>query len=477
MTIEFVAVLILSIFFIFIGWRERYLDKIEDANKDKSVPVNFPRLREIVTSLFVVIGAGEYSFAVFSITEYGFIGPTFLLGLGVSLLLIGKYSPRIFDLIKSNESLSTIADGYTNFTTPDMFYAKHGKYNSALATLILVLAFTGLLILQHVLGGELLSIVTGMSYDFCVIFMGIVVCLYVVLGGFKALFHTDVYQGIFMWLALLILTIYIFFVHPQEVDYTIAVNDLLARTNNSIKNLSSDQFPIIFFLLTIIAAFGGPDLWQRVNMSSNANSAKKGAYFAALIMVLFCLPMFVIAIDITALKVSLEDDALINYVKQVNNSEGINWSLPIKAIFSLGLVAAFISTGDTAAMLISTSIQNELRRWNFIIQNSNDRNLSHKTTNILVAIFSLIAIVLAIKTPSIAEYFMKVLGILAVLGIPVYQILIKRGNKYSVGFGLLSGILIFLIQTYFLSESYSTGWWVFAPLLPTLPSFFIKAID
>jgi len=72
---------------------------------------------------------------------------------------------------------------------------------------------------------------------------------------------------------------------------------------------------------------------------------------------------------------------------------------------------------------------------------------------------------------------MKVLGILAVLGIPVYQILIKRGNKYSVGFGLLSGILIFLIQTYFLSESYSTGWWVFAPLLPTLPSFFIKAID
>ena len=51
----------------------------------------------------------------------------------------------------------------------------------------------------------------------------------------------------------------------------------------------------------------------------------------------------------------------------------------MRAIFGIGLVSAFISTGDTAVMLVSTSLQNEMRRWNFIKAGDN-RNLKRQNS-------------------------------------------------------------------------------------------------
>jgi len=474
MTFEFIAILILAFFFVFIGWRQRQLDLIEDKDKDKTDPINYPRIRELITSLFVVIGAGEYAFAIESINSYGFIGPTFLIGLGISLFIISKFIPTVYQILEKNPTYSTIVDGYRNFTTPDIFYFKFGKYHSLITTIIVVIAFTGLLVLQHVLGGELLSIVTGMSYEFCVFFMGVIVCFYVILGGFKALFHTDVIQGIFMWVALIALAIYIFLVHPQDINYSSTINDLAVKSYDSIMNIGGDQTIIIFFILTVIAAFGGPDLWQRVSMSSSAESAVKGVKIAGWTLILFIIPISIIAIDINALDISLEGDALTNYLKELNNNDGANWPLFMRAIFGIGLVSAFISTGDTAVMLVSTSLQNEMRRWNFIKAGDN-RNLKRKHTNLIILIISTLAVFLATLSPSIADQFVAILGVLAIMGLPVFQILIGRGTKTSVMIGLLLGIIITIFQVYILSETYSTGWLILLPLLPAVPSFFIKA--
>lgn len=472
MTFEFIAVLMLSILFIFIGWRQRQLDLLEDQSKDKSKPVNHARIREIITSLFVVIGAGEYSFAIASINDNGFIGPTFLIGLGVSLFLIAKFIPKVYDIHSKNPNCYTIADGFTNFTTPDIFYFRFGKISSLITTIITVTAFIGLLVLQHVLGGELLSIVTGMSYDFCVVFMGIIVCIYVVIGGFKALFHTDVFQGIFMWVALIILAIYIFAINPQNLDYSRSVSALASKSIEAIKNLGNDQNILVFFVLTVIAAFGGPDLWQRVNMGKNSKDAQKGIKIAAWTFILFIIPISIIAIDINALNINQEGDLLINYLHELNNDEGINWSLFIRAVFGIGLVSAFVSTGDTAVMLVATSLQAEMRRWKLV--KSTDRNLSRKTTNLLILMVSILAIILATLSPSIAEQFTLVLGVLAIMGLPVFAIMLNRGIRVSIIFGLIAGIVIFVVQTYYLDGDYSSGWLILLPLIPAIPNFFFK---
>ena len=472
MTFEFIAVLILSLFFVFVGWRQRQLDLLEDESKDKSNPINYPKIIQIITSLFVVVGAGEYSFAIANINESGFIGPTFLIGLGISLFIISKYIPKVYGILEKNPSYYTIVDGFRNFTTPDLFYIRFGRLASLITTTITVIAFFGLLVLQHVLGGELLSIVTGMSYNFCVVFMGIIVGVYVIVGGFKALFHTDVFQGLFMWFALIVLATYIFTINPENINYTVSIEELSNKSIETIKHLNTNQDILIYLVLTIIAAFGGPDLWQRANMGKNPKQAQKGVKYAAWTFILFIIPISIIAVDINALNISLEGDSLINYLRQLNHKDD-SWNLFVKAVFGIGLVSAFVSTGDTAIMLVSTSTQTELRRWNLL--KVYNKNLNRKVTNTFILLLSILAILVATIAPSIADWFLAVLGILAIMGLPVFAIMLNKGNKSSILFGLLAGIVIFVAQTYFLDEKYSTGWLILIPLLPALPNFLFKS--
>ena len=73
----FVSILLLGAFFVYLGWVHR----IEQNNN----PVGCKTItsKHLATSLFVIIGSGEYGLATL-VLAFGFAGISFLLGLGGS---------------------------------------------------------------------------------------------------------------------------------------------------------------------------------------------------------------------------------------------------------------------------------------------------------------------------------------------------------------------------------------------------------
>lgn len=459
------GLVLLGLFFIYLG----YLHRVSPRDKKAVIKDdhNFSSRRisvfESFSSLFTVVGAGEYAFAIFLILVYGYFGSSFILGLATALFLISLFIRRVWIAKNSLDENTPSLDGYKSLTTPDYIYYKFGRVASIVASIITIFAFSGLLMMQFSIGGLILSELTHIPFTISVLFMATVVVTYTLIGGFGAVFFTDVWQKIFMWIGLISLIIFVYFfsaeagVIAQRLGES--VTNIFAPLSTS--SLLTDPNVIILFVITIAAAFGGPDLWQRANFAKSASEAKKGLRLAAIAMIILSVILFLLAIHVSHMQ-SLHgfssDVGLESYISIVANGLIPEY---IILLFSLGMLSAFVSTADTSVMLILSAFANEYYR-----KQEKSVSVSRIFKILVILLVCAGAAWLAIGAPSIVDAFLGVLSILGVLGIPVFLSLFGFGNKYTFTMSCALGVVWIVYAAYFLPAQYVDGYYQLIPFAP-----------
>jgi SSS family solute:Na+ symporter len=335
------------------------------------------------------------------------------------------------------------------YTLSHYFKYNYGKKAAFFASLITIFLMIGYLILNLIAGTKIFTFFTGWPFWLCAIIMIIVVLLYLLMGGFRAVVRTDFIQYIAMLLILVLLALTIFngSLIPAS-EWNLFQTDILTMFG--------------FFLVGLLFPFAMPDMWQRVYASKNKKTLKKGILFSALVYFIFAFLLALIALTVKVAYPEIDPDLALLY--------GFANLLP-QGFLGLAIVllfAAVMSSIDTYIFTGASSIIQDFSDWS---RQETIKNI--KKVIFILAVFGT-AISILLQSLVIGSYiFVASLTILAVIVIATW---IKKDIKpRTLVFGFVFGIIGYIIYLVKTINNVSPTIVVIA-LISTLLGLFIGAI-
>lgn len=286
------------------------------------------------------------------------------------------------------KKLKALADEKKFYTLSDYFYLRYGKRVGLLSAIIIFIWAFCLILMQFIAGGRVLATISGFSYQTSVFIMGIVVFIYLVLGGFRAVVKTDIFQ----YLIVLLMGFVIMFSLKKDLK-------LLPEQFNLMRMGLSQSIAFLF-----IGAFNivvSADLWQRIYAAKNSRHAKIGIIGSAVLIIIVGLILSVIGLAAKNNFPDIVPDEALVY--------GVSRLLP-SGLLGLGLVVLFaviMSTLDTMLFIVSMNISQDVV--------SHYKKLSRetlvKTTRYSIFILAFIGMLIAVFVQNIITVGLALTGI------------------------------------------------------------------
>lgn len=354
----------------------------------------------VTCGVFSVVGAGELAIMSSLSSSYGYWSVLLFIGFVVGCLALSMAITEI----RRHESTKA---SHILYSIPDFLFQKYGYAGSIVSTVVLSLALGSLILMQLAFGGKVLhelnANLTPMFYAFSIV---VVVAIYVIWDGIKAVLATDVVQVFAMFILFGIFAV-------------LAVSDFPAQPSHE---MSFTEMPFGLVASLLVGGFfwtlGGGDIWQRVIAAKTDGVARWSMYTNIVLLAVF--GGIIAHLSIKWLPFH-EGDPTYLFVT-------IGRSMPPEyaAWLSLALFASLISTADTELLVVSQMLSREFwlrRRVPLDVP-------SVRVFCVIVAVLSLIATYYFIDAIIPIYYFMlntfSIVGMLAMMG------LFKRGNRYSI---------------------------------------------
>ncbi len=352
-----------------------------------------------------------------------YIALVYLYGLGAIWYFIGAafgYLVFYFFALK----IKTLADEKKYYTMPDFFFDKMGPFSGYLVTLIVFLIMFGWVVVNFTGGATLISQYTEIRYETSILVMGVIILIYLFIGGFKSVVATDVIQSIGISL-FFVLMLYLLFFSGQPVR---------------LEELTFSSIPIFdiisFFLAGFLIPLGSPELWQRVYAIKDRKQLKKSMVYASFSYIAIGVVLLFIGLVIRSRITDLNPDtALIVGFSQLLPAGMAGLSVII-------LYSAITSSADTYLFTSNASLnQDFLLKAGFIRK----ENLL-KVMKVLMVLLTLLGMALSILIRGIVETTFFFVSITMSLGFLILMIWIFPGiNKHSVNLAMLfsfCGVLV-----------------------------------
>jgi SSS family solute:Na+ symporter len=262
---------------------------------------------------------------------------------------------------------------------------QYGKEAKAISSLVIPVAWIGIIAAQIIGGAKVMNSFFGISYSWSVWIIGIIFIFYTTIGGQVSILKTDLYQSVIIVFGLGAIAIYLF------------VND-----NNHLTNLTNLDFPfntgfgatdLMILLLTHSTTYlVGPDIYTRLFCAKNEHVARKSALITAIILVPFAFLITYLGIY-AAHKFPGYDlkqgSSLITVLTTVLPDWGIG-------ILVAAVLSAVMSSASTT--LLTSSV---------IVANAGSGKKSElsslKKTKSIILLMGLLSILLALKITSIIQ--------------------------------------------------------------------------
>lgn len=188
--------------------------------------------------------------------------------------------------------LPFVKKAYTlgKYTLPDLIENLFGKLPRTIASIVIPLAWTGIVAAQIIASAKLLQSFTPLSYEVSATISAIIFVFYTMAGGQLSILRTDLLQAILILAGLVIIVLF-----AIGYDFTIASSALgfASESPTLTKNapgfpFNSNFTPLSLFLL--ILTYGstftvGPDMFSRLFCARDDRAAKKAILIAALILI------------------------------------------------------------------------------------------------------------------------------------------------------------------------------------------------
>ena len=344
--------------------------------------------------LFCTLAATNFSaffFLGFAGTSYragwGFYGimamGTSLVGL--SILLLGI---PIYKLGKEK--------GYV--TPPELIAGEtNSKYLGWLYGLVLVIFTLPYLATQPMGAGILLETLSGgeIPYFTGAMLLTCVMIAYLVLGGMKSSAMTDVFQGILMFL-ILIIFVFGFFFHDDIGGFSEGGKSLWENKPEKFVREGNFTWQIIFSytILWPITVPMFPQLFSRFYIAENDNAIRTAAWlYPTVVPILFLFPVIIgVYGNIIEFDHTLSRTESDNILPLILTEYAPLWA---GAVVCIGAIAAFMSTADSQILAMSSIITKDGLPAVTEIKNENEK----LTGRILIIILAIIGLVLAYDPP------------------------------------------------------------------------------
>lgn len=374
-----------------------------------------------------------------------------------------------------------------SITLPDFFHNRFRMKTPALrvfAALFILIFFTVYTSSMFAAGAKLFDYIFGIGYTPALILSVVVVTAYTFLGGFKAVSWTDLFQGLLMFCALIVVVLFMYkgltgtgYTWSELGDFTLA---------------PSSSFGIMGIVGAIawgLGYFGQPHILVRF-MGIKKSSEIKPARRIAMIWVVISLAIAVI-IGILAnpfLKLMAADGSLPAGVLGADGMLAdrekvfmviVQHVFPtvIAGVFLAAVLAAIMSTADSQLLVSSSSFSSDI--YNTII----DKNASEKkllwVSRLTIVVVALIACILAIDPNS--KVFEIVSHAWAGFGAAFGPIILcslfwKRCNGAGALAGIISGGAVALLWAYLPAAIWGADVPAIFSLYEIVPGFIVSLV-
>ncbi|GAB6263872.1 sodium/pantothenate symporter [Photobacterium sp. R1] len=285
-------------------------------------------------------------------------GAAYKMGLGWVLLAMIQLPAAWLTLGVLGKKFAIEARKHNALTLNDMLYARYQNRGVVIfASLALLLAFFGTMVVQFVGGARLLQTVTGLSYSQGLMIFAATVGLYTTIGGFRAVVMTDTLQGIMMIIGTLALLAGIIHAGGSvgELVTTLHQIDPALISPYGPDNFLSQPFMLSFWVLVCFGVIGLPHAAVRCMSYKDSKSLHQGMVISTVMVAFLMLGMHLAG----ALGRALVPD--IATPDQIMPTLMMTVLPPVVAgIFLAGPMAAIMSTIDSQLIQASATLLKDL---------------------------------------------------------------------------------------------------------------------
>lgn len=276
-------------------------------------------------------------------------------------------------------------------TLSDWFYYKFDNRTGLVSAFILFVVYFGMLLNQFIAGSSILSHISGLSYEIALLISSAIIGIYLVVGGFKSVVKTDIFQYIILFVLFILLA---YILVADDEFFTMELLDV---------SRMDPLMTIVFMAFGILIIFQSAEYWQRVYAAKNDTVVKNGLIGSAI---------FVVVTGFAITIIGLSAHLHIPEIEARNAfAEGLTFLIPAKYI-GAGLIllfAAIMSSADTIIFVLASSLSKD-----YIAQFSNkevtQKNLK-KQTQIFIILFSVLGFFFAFFFRDLVAVIIFITGI------------------------------------------------------------------
>lgn len=354
---------------------------------------------------------------VLTLTFSFLFGPYFLLiFLGALAAFFGIYfiAKKYKNLIQKN--------GFNNII--DIFAHIFDSKVATILNISFIIVLFLFIALQFFINTSIFKELMGWDKYISSITVGVVVLLYTTIGGLKAEIFTDIFQGILMFLIIILVFM---------VDTSVITGKVLVEIISDKTILLSAIWLAISQFLTLLVQ---PEIWQRVAAAKSISHIKKGFIFSWILLVLFIIPEIIIGLSARA-GGSITDHSNLFY--DILATSAPSWFLPFIVV---GLFSAFMSTLDSSLFAVSSQIG----KYGLIVKEDNQvtNNVVAKRTRISMVLITFLALILSLFFADFLSAVFGMISLLTVISVIVIASILFKISSNETFIAILAGISVFV---------------------------------
>lgn len=233
-------------------------------------------------------------------------------------------------------------------TLPDIAKITVGDGAKTLIAVLIVISWVGIIAAQIVsLSLLVTAIFAENKSELIIIFIGIFVIIYTLIGGQISVLKTDKIQSLMIAVGIVVTAVYLIFSGKGNMGQTLSEIEIV--------NSDIQVFDIInLFFIVGGTYFLGPDIISRNIVSKNGKIAKRAAFYSGV-------GLFVFAIIITFIgiwaKVNIPDLNGINPLIYILDNYV---PLPVEILLCLALISTLVSSADTCLINAATIMEYDI---------------------------------------------------------------------------------------------------------------------
>lgn len=227
----------------------------------------------------------------------------------------------------------------------------YGPQARLLSSLVMIVYLFMVAVVQVVAAGTIMNVMFGWSIQASMLFGGLVVLAYVVIGGMWAVTYTDIIQ-------FLIMTVGVIIICPAMAIHGVggfgAFVEAVPETHWDITGIGAAKI-VAYILLYTPGFLVGQDIWQRAFTAKNAKVARRGTAMAAAYIFIYALAITVLGMCLVIAMPDMEDPTLAFATATTTFTP-----TGIRGVLLAAALAAVMSTASSEIMGTATVLYNDL---------------------------------------------------------------------------------------------------------------------